>query len=172
MVTKNERAEHGLRRLYINIAVIVVFALAMVSFIVYFNSAEPDVKARILAQYGKQVESSATNAHWKWQAEGRPEMIMLIHYDSQGKERDRRPVRMSHLGVPWVEASSQGCNKLWKMLLNVPMQVDGFRVIGEYYRGELVDNEPVNSRCRFRLSRGPYFDYHIYRGKVSLEGTQ
>ncbi len=172
MVTKNENAEHGLRKVYINIVVIVVFAVTMVSFIVYFNDSEPDIEARILAQLGKQIESSATNAHWQWQAEGRPEMIMLIHYDGSGKERDRRPVRMSHLGVPWVESSSNGCDKLWRMLLNVPMRVDGFRVFGEYYQGELVNNEPVNSRCRFRLSRGPYFDYQIYSGKVSLAGTQ
>lgn len=172
MATKKDIAERSTLKIFMNIVVVTVFGLLMAGAIIYLNESEPDFDAMLLEQYGRQIETSATNAHWQWQAQGRPEMIMLIHYDNQGKEIDRRPVRMSHIGVPWVETSSDGCDKLWRMLLNVPMRVDGFRVIGEYYRGELENNEPVNSRCRFRLSRGPHFDYHIYSGKVDLQGTR
>lgn len=172
MATKNALAEHSLRRVYLNNTVIVVVALAMVSLLFHFNSAEPNINARIFTQYSKQMQSSVTFAHWQWQAEGRPETIMMVHYDSQGKTQKRYPIQMSHQGVPKVEASREGCSKLWKMLLNIPMQANGFRVTGNYFSDELNGGEPYNARCRFRLGQGRYIDYHLDRGEVSLNATQ
>lgn len=168
-MSRQDAADNTLRRMFINISVVLIFASLMASLIIRFNHTEPDLQAQMLKQYGKEFEDSAINAHWQWQAEGRPEMIMLIHYDSNGRERDRRPVRMAHFGWPWVETTSDGCEKLWQMLLNVPMRADGFRVIGEFYRGDLVNNEPLNAKCRYRLSSGLYFDYSIFRGNVTFD---
>lgn len=171
-MNKRERAEQSQRRLYINIIIVVLFSVLMVTLIVRLNKSEPDTHLKFMNLLAQQFQRSVTNSHWQWQAEGRPEMIMLVHYNDQYMEIDRRPVRMAHFGWPRVEPMSEGCGKLWQMVMNLPQNVDGFRIIPEYYRGELVNGEPVNSRCRFRLSTGPYFDYSIYSGVVDDSGLK
>lgn len=169
MATNNELAAGRNRKLFINIMVVAVFVSLMMAFISYFYRSEPNFQDALLQQLGNRMQSGAVTAHWQWQAEGRPEMIMLVHYNKEGREIGRSPVRISYTGLPAVRPSSEGCEKLWASLLNQPMTLDGFQVKGEYYRGALLDKDPVNSRCRFRLSRGTYFDYYIYRGEVVHE---
>ena len=161
-----EESENNQRKLLMNILVIVAFAALMVFFIVRLYSNEPNLHRQFMLTLAEQFQRTVTNAHWQWQADGRPAMIMLVHYNDAYQETDRRPVKMAHFGWPKTEPTSEGCGKLWQMLLNLPLTVDGFRIIPEYYQGELVNNEPLNSRCRFRLSTGAYFDYHIYSGNV------
>lgn len=156
------------RNLYIGSVLTVLFALLMGSLIVYLYESEPNLKGQILKEFGVMFQDSAVSAHWQWDAENQPQMIMLVHYNDEGLEVDRRPVRMDYGGWPKVENDSAGCKKLWQMLLNQPMKVDGFLVRGEYYEGELVEDEPVNAYCRYRLSAGDYFDYAIYTGKVTF----
>ena len=169
MATSNEPVTASNRKLFINIMVVAVFVSLLIAFISYFYRSEPNFQDALLRQLGEQMQSGAITSHWQWQAEGRPEMIMLVHYNKQGKEIGRSPVRIGYTGLPAVKPGSEGCEKLWTSLLNQPMALDGFRVHAEYYRGSLLDKEPVNSRCRFRLSRGTYFDYYIFRGEVVNE---
>ena len=75
-------AEHNLNKVLVNLAVVVVFTILMATAIIYVYDSEPDVEAEIMRGYARQFATSATNAHWQWQAEGRPEMIMLVHYDN------------------------------------------------------------------------------------------
>ncbi|BBO29523.1 hypothetical protein AltI4_39110 [Alteromonas sp. I4] len=162
-----EEADDNLRRVMINLVVIAVFTILMETAIVYMYDAEPDIEAELMDGYARQFAGSATNAHWQWQAEGRPEMIMLVHYDGNGKEVGRRPVRMAHFGWPKVEPNSEGCTRVWEQLLNMPARVEGFRVLGEYYASDNDDAKVPNARCRFRVSTGPFFDYSIYTGVVT-----
>ena len=98
-------------------------------------------------------------------------MIMLVHYDNEGKEVGRRPVRMAHFGWPKVEPSSESCLQLWEQLLNTPTRVEGFRVLGDYYASDNEGEQTPNARCRYRVSTGPYFDYSIYTGIVQQSGN-
>lgn len=161
-------AEHKLNRLLVNLAVIVVFAILMATAIVFIYDSEPDIEAEIMRGYAHQFATSASNAHWQWQAEGRPEMIMLVHYNKDGKEVGRRPVRMAHFGWPKVEPSSESCLQLWEQLLDTSTRVEGFRVLGDYYASD--NDKTPNARCRYRVSTGPYFDYSIYTGNVQQSG--
>ena len=164
-------AEHNLNRVLVNLAVIVVFTILMATSIVYVYDSEPDVETEIMRGYARQFATSATNAHWQWQAEGRPEMIMLVHYDNEGKEVGRRPVRMAHFGWPKVEPSSESCLQLWEQLLNTSTRVEGFRVLGDYYASDNEGEQTPNARCRYRVSTGPYFDYSIFTGIVQQSGN-
>ncbi|MBU3020636.1 hypothetical protein [Aestuariibacter sp. A3R04] len=168
MKTQNSANEEQ-RKQYIGIVSIIVFALLMGMLIVHLYEEEPNLKKQLLGQFGKKLEDSAISAHWQWRAEGNPEMIMLVHYNLAGKETDRRPVRMGLNGWPKVERTSEGCKKLWQMLLNQPMEVDGFRVHGEYYRADHEDDETDNAYCRYRLSAGDYFDYAVSTGDVTFK---
>lgn len=161
---RNER-----RRVFIGIVFTLFFAVLMGSAIVYFYNPEPNVKGMLLKQYGDKLEDSAVTAHYQWDAEGRPEMIMLVHYNAQGKEVDRRPVRMAYGGWPKVEKTSEGCKKLWKMMLNQPLEIQGFLVRGAYYKGDLFGDEENNAYCRFSLSGGDFFDYKINGGDVTYD---
>lgn len=164
-----KKANEEQRKLFIGIVSTLVFAVLMGTLIIYFYEEEPNLKKKILEQIGKKLEDSAISAHWQWRAEGNPEMIMLVHYNRAGKETDRRPVRMGLNGWPHVENTSEGCKKLWQMLLNQPMEVDGFRVLGEYFQAD-DDGETLNSAfCRYRLSAGDYFDYAFNTGDVTYE---
>ncbi|NMH59946.1 hypothetical protein [Alteromonas ponticola] len=137
--------------------------------IIILNRPEPDLKANVLQQLAVKFERSAVSSYYQWEAENRPEMIMFVHYNAEGKETDRRPVRIARNGWPKVIPSSEGCEDLWRMLINVPMIIDGFKVFGEFFPGKLEDDKIISARCRFRLSSGPYFDYHIDNGSVNFE---
>ncbi|GGW84060.1 hypothetical protein [Alteromonas halophila] len=169
MAKKGGEASTQSRRLIVNLAIVVIFASVMVGFISYFYQSEPNVQDRLLRSLGDKLESEVVRAHWQWQAQGRPETIMLVHYNDEGAEVGRSPVRFTMNGMPAVKPGSEGCQKLWSSLLSSPMRIDGFLVRAEYYRGTLLDNDPVNARCRFRLSRGTHFDYFIYNGAVEHE---
>ena len=167
-MSRKDITENNANKLYINIITVVVFASVMIWFVVYFMRSEPNVHASVMEEFARKFQQSASNAHWQWQAKGRPERIMLLHFNEQGQEIDRRPVRMAHFGMPWAQPSSKGCAKLWQTLLNVPLQVEGFRVIAEYFAPDSDADEQVLGFCRYRLSRGPHFDYTLLSGSVEF----
>ena len=163
-----ESSEHH-TGLLSNIAVITVFVGLMAAAIVYFYNSDPDVKDEMMRTLAQQFERSVTNAHWQWQAEGRPQIIMLVHYDFGGKETGRRPIRMAANGYPFVDDNSDSCESLWQGILNMPARLDNFRVVPEYYNDGVDDNGQVQQRCRFRVSTGPYFDYYVNSGRVMTD---
>ena len=152
--------------------VLVVFVGLMTSFIFYFNENEPDMKKITMEAMADQFTKAVSNAHWQWQAEGRPSIVMVIQYEARLDnnqdlvEKSRRPIIMSHLGWPRVEPTSKGCGELWQMVLNVPLEVEGFKVIPEFYDGVALTGNALDAKCRFRVSVGPQFDYKIYTGLV------
>lgn len=158
------------RSIFVNLTVVAVFTTLMVSFIMYFYQSEPDVKRLTLATLADQFSLSATNAHWQWQAEGRPDLIMLVHYDNNGSETDRRPISMSKQGWPRMDSTSLGCGKLWEMVLNIPLAIKGFKVYAEFYDGLKISGNEKDSKCRYRLSTGPYFEYMVFSGQVTKAG--
>lgn len=170
---KFEAGQESSKTLFGKIMVVFVFVAVMTSLIVYFNRSEPDIKRTTLESLAQQFGASVTNAHWQWQAEGKPSIVMLVHYEprlddsNELVEKDRRPIQMSHMGFPRVSPTSMGCGKAWEMVLNMPLEIEGFRVVPEYYDGGKQADQTLEARCRFRLSVGPYFDYWIYTGAVS-----
>jgi len=149
-----------------------VFIGLMTSFIFYFNNSAPDLKYLAMENLQQRFSQSVTNSHWQWQAQGRPNMIMLIHYESrpgtndEPVEKDRRPIAMSLNGYPRAEASSEGCGKVWQMILNMPMQVESFKVFAEYFADPNENDNVDEAKCRFRLSVGPSFEYMLANGQV------
>ncbi|MBT0586873.1 hypothetical protein [Alteromonas oceanisediminis] len=170
-MNNNDLSEHTQRNLLSNIIIVLMFLGMMAAAIVYFNNASPNIKAEIMHTLAQQFGRNVTNAHWQWQAEGRPNMIMLVQYDNSGKERGRQPLRMDPAGWPHVEPTSESCEALWQSILYLPARVDGFRVIAEFYQEpqhtEVTNAQgPVSGYCRFRVSTGPYFDYYVNSGRV------
>ena len=170
-----DRGEAGIestRTTFMKLMIVVVFVSLITSFIFYLNESEPDIKLVSMEGLAEQFSRSVNNAHWKWQADGRPDIVIVIDYENRMDEsmtlieKDRRAIQMSHLGWPRVEPTSDGCDKLWDMVLNVRMEVEGFRVYGEYYDGVAKTGNALDATCRFRMSVGPYFDYRIYTGQV------
>lgn len=170
---RNQSAQESTRTLFINILILVVFVGLLTSFIFYFNKNEPDLKRVAMETLAEQFTKSVNNAHWQWQAEGRPSLVMVIEYEPRlGNnqdliEKDRRPITMSHLGWPRVEPTSEGCGKLWGMVLDVRLEVEGFKVYPEYFDGVELSGNALDAKCRFRMSVGPQFEYNIYTGQVS-----
>jgi hypothetical protein len=159
--------------LFSKILVLFVFIGLMTGFIYYFNESEPDIKYVAMENLQKRFAQSVTNSHWQWQAEGRPQMIILIHYEprlddqDQLVEKDRRPVAMGLNGYPKAEHSSEGCAKIWQMILNMPLEINGFKVFAEFFEDSDPSDRVSDAKCRFRLSVGPSFDYHLETGLVS-----
>lgn len=173
LMDRHESAQESTRTLFMNIVILVVFVGLLGGFIFYFNKSEPDLKRIAMETLAEQFTKDVNNAHWQWQAEGRPSMIMLVQYEARLDnnqdliEKDRRPITMSHLGWPRVEPSSAGCGELWQMVLNVRLEVEGFRVYPEFFDGVQQSGNALDARCRFRMSVGPQFEYKIYTGQVS-----
>lgn len=162
----NDVSDSTLSNVYSKIVIVVLFVVLMVVAVIYFNDSKPNVHAEMMDNLAQQFTSNTINAHWQWQAEGRPQMIIMVQYDFQGKETGRQPLRMSRKGWPYVGNDNQGCERVWQGLLNMQSRVDDFRVISEYYDDGVNENGETQQRCRFRLSTGPYFDYYVNSGRV------
>ena len=159
-------SEHNQRSLLMNIVIVTIVVGLMATAISMVYHSEPDIKKVALANFAESFSKSVTNAHWQWRAEGKPIRILQIQYNEQGVERNRTPIPMSHLGWPLVTPDKQGCIKLWGAVLDVPMYVNRSPVYADYYDGVKNDDNALESKCRYRLSAGPYFDYKIYTGEV------
>lgn len=172
-MNKLEAANERSRSLFVNITVVVVFVSLMLGFILYLNEGSTNIKRVALENLAEQFATSVSNSHWQWQGEGRPQIVMSITYVNKINdaktlvEKDRKPIFMSRKGWPKSEATSEGCAKIWDMVLNLPMDIEGFKVFAEYYDGEKLSDNEQDSICRYRLSTGPYFDYKVFLGQVS-----
>ena len=174
---KNQAAEERSRSVFINITVVLVFVSLMLGFILHFEQSRPDVRRITLEQLAKSFATSVTNAHWQWQSEGRPPIVILSTFaprlddELSLVETNKRPVFMNERGWPKAEPTSQGCEQIWNMVLNTPLEIEGFKVFSEFYDGEKLTNNVQDSRCRYRLSSGPYFEYKVFSGEVlSVQG--
>lgn len=171
-VLKREATEERNRSLFINIIVVMIFVGLMLAFIGHLNGNSTDVKRLSLEKLAEGFNTSVHNAHWQWQAEGRPQIVMLVSYanklgtDKKLVATKRRPIFMSHQGWPKSSSDAKGCEKIWDMVLDAPMEIEGFKVIAEYYDGEKLTGDSLDSECRYRLSSGPYFEYKLNLGQV------
>ena len=163
MVAKGDFSHLGL---FLSCVIIIAFFVLISTLVWYLYESEPDIERTAMEALSKQFATSVTNAHWQWRAEGEPNRIVLVHYDADGNENNRRPIAMGHLGYPKVEPSSQGCGKLWRVLLDMPLTLNRLKVYAEYYDGIAISDNILDSYCRYRLLNGPMFDYKIYRGRI------
>ncbi|MEP4891244.1 MAG: hypothetical protein ABJV04_14550 [Aliiglaciecola sp.] len=169
---KNQAGQESSSQLFGKIVVLIVFVTILTSFVLYFNKSSPDMKYIAMENLQQRFSQSVINSHWQWQAEGRPRIIILVHYESQpdgdkqAVEKDRRPIEMGLNGYPKTAPSTEGCEKLWQTILNVSMSVEGFKVYPEYFTDTDPEDAVNDAKCRFRLSVGPYFEYQIASGQV------
>ena len=172
-MNKNQGANLHNRSIFITITVVVVFVSLILSFITYLNDTSANIRRQALENLAKQFSNSVTNAHWQWQAEGRPEIVMLLTYGNTLGENNTlietgtKPMFMNHQGWPKAQSTSEGCADIWNMVLNMSMDRDGFKIFVEYYDGLALYNNAQESVCRYRLSTGSYFEYKIFSGQVS-----
>lgn len=155
------------RTLLLNVAVVVLVLLFLGAFAYSVYETQPSIERVAMQKLAERFSTSTNNAHWQWEAEGRPTRILLIHYDESQRETSRRPIEMSHLGWPKAEASRAGCEKLWESILDLPLTVNTWKVRADFYDGERVADNALDSFCRYKMSIGHGFDYSIYRGKVT-----
>jgi hypothetical protein len=172
-MNKNQASDEVNRSLFINITVVLVFVSLTWSFVFYLNKDTTNLRRVAFDNLTEQFSSNVSSSHWQWQSEGRPRMMMLIsHKNRLNKnkrlvETDRKPIFMSPLGWPKAEPTLKGCADIWKMMLNTPMDIEGFKITAKYYDGLTLTNKALNSVCRYQLSTGPYFEYKIFLGQVS-----
>ena len=169
---KNQASEERNRSVFFNLSVIVIFVALMLSFILYFYKTSPSIKRVNLDNLANSFATSVNSAHWQWQAQGRPEIIIMSTFaprlddEKTLVEVDKHPVFMSANGWPKAAQSGKGCEDIWNMVLNIPLDSDGFRVIAEFYDGVRLSGDVEQSRCRYRLSSGSYFEYKVFTGEV------
>ena len=162
-----DTSQENSRKLFLGIIFILILVLFMGIFIWFMSKNYPNVKKVAMSTVADSFATSVVNAHWQWRAEGQPNRIILVSYNRQGKETDRRPVTMSHLGWPRVEPNSIGCEKVWQAVLGIPLTLQGFKVQSEFYDGLDVSGKILDSYCKFSIAMGPYFEYKIYTGTVT-----
>lgn len=171
-MNRNQATDERSRSFFVNITVVVVFVGLMLGFIVYLNDGSTNIRRVALENLAEQFSTSVSNSHWQWQGEGRPPIVISITYANRLDENNdlvesqRKPIFMSHLGWPKAESTSEGCADIWDMVLNIPMEVNGFKVFAEYYDGLKISKTALDSVCRYRLSTGPYFEYKVFSGQV------
>lgn len=156
----------------LNLSVVLLFVGLMLSYIIYFNESKPNLKLVRFETFAESFKTSVQKAHVQWQAEGQPDIVILSTFtprldDNESLvETDKHPIFMSIAGWPKAEFSGLGCERIWDMVLNTPLSIKGFKVIAEYYDGVNLSGNSVDSRCRFRLSGGAYFEYKVHTGEV------
>jgi len=170
---RNKASQERLRSMFVNLSMVGVFVSLMLAFILYFEENSDNIDQVVLENLAVQYAESVNNAHWQWQREGRPETVMLMDYApslNQSNDlvaKDSRAIFINDKGWPEAEKSSKGCEKLWQMLLNLPLEISGVKIYAEFYDGLKLSGNALDSRCRYRLSLGPYFEYKVRHGQVS-----
>ena len=164
-----KRTRSDSRRFWLNIIVVSTFAAILLVLIVYLNTTEPNTKYRKLKMLSEKMQTSATRTRYQWQVENQPPAIMLIHYNKAGREVGRKPVNVAINGLPKVLTGDAQCERLWRVLTNTALQIEGFKIRAKYVA---ADSDTPNSGavCRFGYSRGSGFDYVIDRGQVIFNG--
>jgi hypothetical protein len=155
------------RKLFLNVIVVTLFVGLLGVFAYSMYESGPNIEKVALRKLQERFSTSVNNAHWQWQAEGRPTRILLIHYDELQRETSRKPIEMSHLGWPKAEPNRDGCEKLWEGILDIPLTVNTWKVRAEFYDGEKISDNALDSFCRYQMSLGHGFEYSIYKGKVT-----
>ncbi len=155
------------RKLFMQIIIGIIFSIFMMTFVWFASESEPAVHKVAMNTAADSFTTSVVNAHWQWRAEGSPNRIILVEYNRAQQEVDRRPVSMSHLGWPKVEPNQDGCERLWRSILGLPLEINGFKVQANYYNGLNINGKILDSYCRFGLSIGPYFEYKVFTGVVT-----
>jgi hypothetical protein len=153
---------------YLNImkaSIAAVFAIALGILINLFNTEDSNTTETAFLKSVARFKDHIISAHWQWRVQQPTTMIMLIHYDSAGKETNRKPVRMNHNGWPTANMTDKGCEKVWTALVAQPLNVDGFKVHARFYSD--LDEGEDNYWCRYSLSRGAHFDYYPASGKAT-----
>ncbi|MDU0353122.1 hypothetical protein RS130_03520 [Paraglaciecola aquimarina] len=169
---KHEAAVERNRGLFNTILVVVVFVALIAGFLYYLNDNAKDIRRLSFEKLADTFNASVNNAHWQWQAEGRPEKIVVAMYASQLSEEktlietEKQPMYMDGKGWPKVEESAKGCTKLWNMVLGFPLEVDGYEVVVNFHSGESLTGNKIDSTCRYQLLSGAYFDYKMKLGQV------
>lgn len=156
--TAKQKNTSGVFSNLLRVLIVIVFASTLIVVINNINTPEQDQTTEQFTVLSTIFREHVSSAHWKWRAGPGSSMIMLIHYDNNGKEVNRSPVKINVNGWPTGEFSAQGCKKIWDALLARPMQVDGFKVIPQLY-DETTAEDQSNYWCRYSLSSGAYFDY-------------
>lgn len=147
------------------VGVIIAFIAFISVLATTFKSDETDITLKAFKKRMMQFEHRIISSHWQWKVQQPSSMIMLRHYDRDGRETSRRPVPMNHHGWPGGEMTDNGCEKLWMALTGDELSVDGFKVHARFYS---QNEEPDQTYwCRYSLSRGPQFDYFPASGETS-----
>lgn len=157
------------RRFWLNIVFVVTFAGILLAMIAYLNTTEPNLRHEKLTALSQTMQTSATRTRYQWQVEGRPAAIMLIHYNADGQELGRKPVQVGAGGLPRVASTQSDCERLWRVLTNTQLQVEGFKIRADFQKAG-NDASPTSAVCRFGYSRGSAFYYVIDTGKVIFDG--
>ena len=172
MMNNHQVTSERSRSLFVNITVVITFISLMLGFVLYLNDDTTNIRRLALENLAEQFSISVSNAHWQWQGEGRPQIVMLVTYarklgdNNTLVEKSRKPISMSQQGWSEAEPTSEGCSNIWDMVLSMPMNINGYEVFAEYYDGLNLNNNALDSVCRYRLSTGPYFEYKVLLGQV------
>ncbi len=146
-------------------SIAIVFAVVLGVLINSLHFEESDTTGEAFADIAETFKNHVASSHWQWRVQQPTNMIILIHYDSEGNEVNRKPVRMNHNGWPTGDRTEEGCEKIWTVMVAEPLRVDGFRVLTRYYSEPKDSNE--NYWCRYSLSSGSYFDYYPATGNTT-----
>lgn len=151
---------------FVNLVIIGIFGVLMTAFMHYFEDGEPNVHKVAMSKAADAFSTTITNAHWKWIAEGKPIRVVLALYNTAGQETGRTPLMMNHYGWPRVKHSSEDCGRLWRSVLDLPLTLNSLKVYSEFYDGADTTGKAIDSKCVYRISSGPNFEYYMYTGRV------
>ena len=88
---------------------IILFAAVAVAVISRLETRSDNTTMIAFEQLATKFSDHVTAAHWKWKAEQPTSMIMLVHYNKEGREINRSPVKLSYLG--WLMTQKKVAKK-------------------------------------------------------------
>jgi hypothetical protein len=74
---------------------------------------------------------------------------------------------MGDTGWPRVEPSEAGCAKLWTTILDMPLTLNNFNIKPTFHDGLQESGKILDTRCRYTITFGAYFDYWVFTGRVA-----
>lgn len=150
------------------LVIITLVGLMMAFFIRYYIENEAKFMQAGFANVAQTFNTKVGAVHALWMMDNQPNIVYLSSFD----QNKAQAIPVNHAGWIDVKNGDFPCDKIWQLVMEVPMSAMKFSVSAiavNLPTGESTNTQvrKGNHLCRYVLPDGSYFQYDRVKGKVS-----
>ncbi|PCH97803.1 MAG: hypothetical protein COB83_01260 [Gammaproteobacteria bacterium] len=165
MSSNSEKKERSQAEFIVIIALIGVMMAIAVNF---FIKNETQFARASFATMAQSFHTKVNAVHALWMMDRQPNIVYLASLN----EVKKQAIPVNKAGWIDVKQKQLACEKIWRLVMEVPMDAIKFSVsaieVRNAYNKHQTEQDITNkNQCRYVLLDGSYFQYNRAKGKVS-----